>query len=234
MPIRHAATRIDIGGKLLTNLLNEIISYKDYNLQGETMLVNDIKEQLCYVSQDFDTDMERVRSKEFDILKQYVLPDYNHTSKGYSRDFDPANNQDEQAITMGYPRFSVPEALFNPSDIGILQAGIPEMISQCIQKCPEAMEGLLYRNIILTGGNTNYENFAERCENELVGTPTSTSTSGFKPNDTEHRLFLAPNPELNTWEGLKMFANRPDFEDYVVEKAEYEEEGARVFRKFNL
>jgi actin-related protein 6 len=46
VPVRHASTRIDIGGKLLTNLLNEIISYKEYNLTGETLLVNDIKEQL--------------------------------------------------------------------------------------------------------------------------------------------------------------------------------------------
>ena len=29
VPVQHAATRIDIGGKLLTNLLNEIISYKE-------------------------------------------------------------------------------------------------------------------------------------------------------------------------------------------------------------
>lgn len=46
LPLKHASTRIDIGGKLLTNLLNEIISYKEYNLTGETLLVNDIKEQL--------------------------------------------------------------------------------------------------------------------------------------------------------------------------------------------
>lgn len=59
LPLKQAATRIDIGGKLLTNLLNEIISYKEYNLTGETLLVNDIKEQLCYVSLEFDNDLKR-------------------------------------------------------------------------------------------------------------------------------------------------------------------------------
>ncbi len=43
-PLRYAATRIDVGGKLLTNLLTETISYKDFNLQGEFFLVNDLKE----------------------------------------------------------------------------------------------------------------------------------------------------------------------------------------------
>lgn len=43
-PLKYAATRIDIGGKLITNLLNEVISFKEVNLLGETYLVNDIKE----------------------------------------------------------------------------------------------------------------------------------------------------------------------------------------------
>lgn len=129
-PLKYAATRIDIGGKLLTNLLNEIISYKEYNLTGETLLVNDIKEQLCYVSMEFDSDLKKCREKINDILKEYVLPDYNNTFKGYSRDFDPVNRGEEQIITMGNPRFTVPEVLFNPNNIGIHQAGIPEMISQ--------------------------------------------------------------------------------------------------------
>lgn len=57
-PIKYAATRIDVGGKLLTNLLNESISFKEVNLHGETFLVNDMKEQLCYVSTDFQNDLD--------------------------------------------------------------------------------------------------------------------------------------------------------------------------------
>lgn len=95
-------------------------------------------------------------------MKEYVLPDYNTTTKGFSRDFDPESRGEEQIITMGNPRFIVPEALFNPSNINIHQAGIPEMIGQCINKCPKAMESLMYRNIIITGGNANFQGFAER------------------------------------------------------------------------
>ena len=57
-PIKYAATRLDVGGKILTNLLNELISYKEVNLQGETHLVNDMKEQMCYVAQDFQTELD--------------------------------------------------------------------------------------------------------------------------------------------------------------------------------
>jgi len=63
-PIKHAATRIDIGGKLLTNLLTETLSFKEINLQGETFLVNQVKEQCCFVSQDFGVDLQLCRRAE--------------------------------------------------------------------------------------------------------------------------------------------------------------------------
>jgi len=39
MPLKHSATRLDVGGKLLTNLLMETLSYKEVNLKGEIFLV---------------------------------------------------------------------------------------------------------------------------------------------------------------------------------------------------
>ena len=56
-PLRHASTRIDVGGKLLTNLLAENLSYKEINLKGESHIVNHIKESTCFISQDFQHDM---------------------------------------------------------------------------------------------------------------------------------------------------------------------------------
>ena len=37
--MKHCATRIDVGGKLMTNLLMECLSYKEINLQGEFGIV---------------------------------------------------------------------------------------------------------------------------------------------------------------------------------------------------
>jgi actin-related protein 6 len=50
MPLKHACKRIDVGGKLMTNLLMETLSYKEVNLQGEGYIVNQIKESLSFVS----------------------------------------------------------------------------------------------------------------------------------------------------------------------------------------
>ena len=82
VPIRYANTRIDVGGKLLTNLLAENLSYKEINLRGETHLVNHIKESTCYVSADFAADMNTAQSK----LREYVLPDFKTIKKGFVKD----------------------------------------------------------------------------------------------------------------------------------------------------
>lgn len=40
LPLKHATTRIDVGGKMLTNLLMETLSHKEVNLRGEAHIVN--------------------------------------------------------------------------------------------------------------------------------------------------------------------------------------------------
>ena len=70
----------------MTNLLTENLSYKEINLKGEGYLVNQIKENLMYVSTDFNSDMERVMNrKEDNISREFVLPDYKVIKKGYVR-----------------------------------------------------------------------------------------------------------------------------------------------------
>ena len=79
--MKQASLRIDVGGKLLTNLFCEMISTKDFNLQGEFMIVNDIKEKTCFMAEDtesFNQDMESGKS----LKKEYLLPDFKKISRG--------------------------------------------------------------------------------------------------------------------------------------------------------
>ena len=89
LPLRHASTRVDVGGKLLTNLLAENLSYKEINLRGEAHLVNHIKEATCFVSRDFAADMKKCCHGGKTLLKEYVLPDYRTFKKGFVRDEQP-------------------------------------------------------------------------------------------------------------------------------------------------
>lgn len=48
--IRDAARRVNLGGKALTNYLKEVVSYRSMNMMDEFVLMERIKEQLCYVA----------------------------------------------------------------------------------------------------------------------------------------------------------------------------------------
>lgn len=51
----------------------------------ETYVINQAKEDSCFVSQDFMKDMELARKKgpENTIIREYVLPDYTTIRRGY-------------------------------------------------------------------------------------------------------------------------------------------------------
>uniref|UniRef100_A0A8C5MZ01 Actin-related protein 6 n=1 Tax=Leptobrachium leishanense TaxID=445787 RepID=A0A8C5MZ01_9ANUR len=77
--------RINVGGKVLTNHLKEIISYRQLHVMDETHVINQVKEDVCYVSTDFYKDMETAKLKGEDntVMVDYVLPDFSTIKKGY-------------------------------------------------------------------------------------------------------------------------------------------------------
>ena len=165
-----AVRRIDVGGKFLTNYFKEMVSIRHYNMIDETHVMNEIKEAVCFVSTDFSVDLEKckhMKKGENSIVMDYVLPDYNKGKAGYARAHTPrqgklAMGPDGQHMTLGNERFTVPELLFTPSDVGMKQAGIPEVVMQSLEKVPEQFRDLLLANVVVVGGNVNIPGFLER------------------------------------------------------------------------
>jgi len=60
----NAIRRLHIGGKVLTNLLKESVTYRQWNMMDEFHIVNDAKEQLCFVSGEFDKEDEMASLKK--------------------------------------------------------------------------------------------------------------------------------------------------------------------------
>ncbi|KAF8561301.1 hypothetical protein P879_11858 [Paragonimus westermani] len=54
--------RLPVGGKVLTNRLVEIVSYRHLDVRSEVYIMNQCKEDVCYVSTDFWKDLETARS----------------------------------------------------------------------------------------------------------------------------------------------------------------------------
>lgn len=167
----HGVKRINVGGKLLTNYLKEIVSFRQWNVMDDTRIINELKEALCYCSLDFDAEMNKFHHGSRKDRKHWVLPDFVNSFEGKLRTEESVitsrNDSDEQALELGVELITVPEVLFNPSDIGLDQAGVAEAIHQAVAACPEELHSALYANILLVGGNTKFAHFQERLEREL-------------------------------------------------------------------
>lgn len=232
--VKKAVKRIDIGGKLLTNHLKEIISYRQIHVLDETYVMNACKEDSCYVSLQYDKDMQVSKAESlihprkqanytFDISKDYILPDFTTIRRGFLRPVNDkptdGNEVIEQSIRLNNERYSVPELLFSPSDVGIDQCGIPETIVAAIEECDAAAHPWLYRNIVLTGGNACLPNFKERIQREI---------RALAPDAYDVQVRLPQDPVGYAWHGGAALASDSVFPSICVTKQEYLERGPAV------
>eukprot|EP00877_Chromochloris_zofingiensis_P007352 jgi/Chrzof1/2870/Cz12g02080.t1 len=78
--------RLNLGGKALSNLLKEVVSYRSLNMMEEAVLMENVKEALCWVSQDPKYDLKlAAQGKRSPHIREYVLPDGVHNLRGYVR-----------------------------------------------------------------------------------------------------------------------------------------------------
>ena len=202
--VPKAIVRLDLAGRNLTNHLKDTLSERGYQFRttAEREIVRDIKEKLCYVAEDYETELIKSK-KDSSLEKSYMLPDGNK-------------------VVIGSERFRVPEGLFQPSLIGMEVSGIQDVVFDCVNKCDIDIRKTLFENVVLSGGTTMLPGIDTRLQSDL---------KSMVPELVVPNVSAPPERKYSVWIGGSILSSLPSFEDMWITNAEYEEYGPSIVHR---
>jgi actin-related protein 5 len=165
------------------------------------------------LSEDEEEDQQQLNEIEAQIIE--MDPNY------FKNLENPLHNRGSN-LFLGVDQFRGPELIFNPSIIGVDQAGVIEIILSILKTFTPEEQKALCNCIFITGGNTKYKYIEDRIRNELK----SNLDCEMKIN-----IYKASDPELDGWRGQKNFMLDPSNGHFFISKKEYQEYGADYFKE---
>lgn len=199
----HYVKSLPIAGQDLTTHLFNLLRREgyDFSTAADRSHLEEIKSTLCYVSRDAKSEQE-YSQQSVSLERMYTMPD-------------------GAQILLNATRFMCPEALFQPSLMGLEgQAGIHQVCQASVSMCDSDTQTALYQNIVLAGGNTLFPKVDERLQQELQSmTASSVKVVGF------------PERRYASWIGGSIVASLNTFPCMWVSKNEYDDYGSSVIHR---
>ena len=196
--ITPAIRILDLAGQDITIFLQKILREAGYRLNSpsEKRILLNIKEDLCYVAQNFEQEKELFYSSS-DMKKSLKI-------------------EDGTEIQLLSEQIIAPECLFKPYLIGKEIMSLPETIVEAISQCDLNLRKELFNNIVLSGGTTNFPGLKQRLKKEIIDIITE---------KMEVNVFAPQLRELSTWIGGSIFGTIRSFNDLIITKQQFLKNG---------
>ena len=216
---------VPIAGRDITNFVQSLLRERgepDSSLQTAER----IKEEYCYVCPDIVKEFARFDRESDDRFKKHVV--------NYP-------NGKTTTVDVGYERFLAPEIFFNPEIYSSdFLTPLPTIVDTVIQSSPIDVRRGLYKNIVLSGGSTLYKDFGRRLQRDIrhmVDARIKASearSGGAKSGGLDVQVITHKRQRHGPWFGGSLLGQTPEFKSYCHTKAEYDEIGPSIVRRFAL
>ncbi|CAE6456328.1 unnamed protein product [Rhizoctonia solani] len=246
--IGSAIKHIPIAGRDITSFVQTLLRERGETAsippEDQLRVAQRVKEDYSYVCQDI---VKEFRKYDADPYKYFARFESEHSVTGR-----------QYSIDVGYERFLAPEIFFNPEIASSdFLTPLPEVVDGVIQQSPIDVRRGLYKvsiyiivmsgsltawqNIVLSGGSTMFEHFGQRLKRDLkqlvdrrisaseVASGSLQRSSGMEVNVISHK-----RQRYAVWYGGSLLASLPDFYNSCHTKAQYEEIGPSIARRYQI
>ncbi|GFS37261.1 actin-related protein 7 [Actinidia rufa] len=204
--VQHIASRrFEIGGIELTKLLAQELGKSNPIVKLNTSDVEKIKEQYSCCAED---DVAYEKTQQSCQEEKHTLPD-------------------GQVITIGRERYTVGEALFQPSILGLEAHGIVEQLVRSISSVSSENHRQLLENTVLCGGTASMTGFEDRFQKEA-----SLCSSAIRPSLVKPPEYMPENlTTYSAWVGGAILAKVVFPQNQHMTKADYDETGPSIVHR---
>lgn len=215
-PLYHALNKTKIGGRDLTEIFRRgILENKIDIKEGDINTLRQVKEKTCCVPAEKNYAFYMDENNEEDIIKEetrlFKLPD-------------------ETIVTIPKrTRIIASELLFTPSvfEDKKNEQGLISLLTGSIKKTEsidKKFKESLVENVVLSGGTTMMEGFADRVYQDLY----NYKDNGFEL-EYEPVVIAENNRAIGKWIGMSMISSMSAFDKLFIKKQEYQELGEERF-----
>lgn len=211
--VPRASKSMDLAGGDLTSYLFKLLTKRcilmdTLDMNSDMNVIKDIKEKACRVSMDYEKDVKAVAN-----TMRVSLPD---------KTMITAIKEPKQ-IELEEEKYMCAELMFNPSiDERTNMDGVHKLIYDSINSCDVDIKGDMYKDIILSGGNTMFPGFAERLRNEL---------KAIAPSSLNIKIVCPNERKISSWVGGSILGSLASFQPMYISRAEYGEYGPSIVHK---